>query len=560
MGRPSAWVMLIVTLAASAALGYGAYKLADYSWNAVVQYKSLYVTPQLAPTSPQAPMAKRTVFVIIDGLRLDASRQMNSLRALRLHGYDVSTTVPQPSLSYPNWTTLLSGAPPFMGGVVTNWHEGRAPVETLFDTARRAGVRTIFAGPRDFDTLYGVSEKADRSYLLKWDKRYLSGRYVDAALALSKEESAGLVIVHLPDIDEAGHASGGESAEYANVVAKVDNDLGRLIDGLQSESTVFIVSADHGHIGSGGHGGWEPEVTRVPLIFAGSAITLGRGTAKLEDVASSVALIAGIPIPRDSVGIPVTEVGIGIDAASTAAESRAIAVERRLRVVDAASVTPIGNSEFGAGASGMDGLVVMAEKERSEQERASRLGYLFGGIAALLIVGLLAGIASWRALVAAVCGSAFYYAVYNGLFFLVHRYRWSLSAFNSEDRIEQWMNMRLVEAALAAAVAAAVAGLVYPLLRRSPKGPQHGYLAGWLTLGPLTSLVILLTLGVQVGWFAWWWGINPVWRLPDLMWGFKYDLDLIQATAVGFAGVVTPLVTYVIGRYHPKVRASTVEE
>jgi len=79
-------------------------------------------------------------------------------------------------------------------------------------------------------------------------------------------------------------------------------------------------------------------------------------------------------------------------------------------------------------------------------------------------------------------------------------------------------------------------------------------------LGPATSLATLATLGLQVAWFVWAWGIDPVWGLPDLKWGFKYDLDLIQATAVGFIAVLTPLVTYLIGRYHPRVRTSTAEE
>ena len=49
-------------------------------------------------------------------------------------------------------------------------------------------------------------------------------------------------------------------------------------------------------------------------------------------------------------------------------------------------------------------------------------------------------------------------------------------------------------------------------------------------------------------------GASPVtWVLPDLKWGFKYDLDLIQATALGAAALLAPVVTYLVGRYHPRV-------
>jgi hypothetical protein len=35
---------------------------------------------------------------------------------------------------------------------------------------------------------------------------------------------------------------------------------------------------------------------------------------------------------------------------------------------------------------------------------------------------------------------------------------------------------------------------------------------------------------------------------------FKYDLDLIQLTALGGAAVAGPLLTWVAGRWHPRVR------
>jgi hypothetical protein len=122
------------------------------------------------------------------------------------------------------------------------------------------------------------------------------------------------------------------------------------------------------------------------------------------------------------------------------------------------------------------------------------------------------------------------------------------------------MNGRLIEAAVAGVVAAVVAAVVYPPLRVRRLGPYGEYLAGWLTLGPTTMLVILATLGLQVAWFVWAWGIFSEWRLPDLMWGFKYDLDLIQATAVGFVAVVTPLITYLVGRFHPMIIHPHMEE
>ena len=143
----------------------------------------------------------------------------------------------------------------------------------------------------------------------------------------------------------------------------------------------------------------------------------------------------------------------------------------------------------------------------------------------------------------------------------MHGYLWSLSAFNTETKVGAFMNGRMIEAAVSALVAVAVAALVYPYLRKVGWGPQdRRYLGGWLALAPATLLVVLGTLAVQVAWFIWWWGASITWILPDFKWAFKYDLDLVQMTAVGAAVLVAPVVSYLIGRYHPKVRAGRVTE
>ena len=142
---------------------------------------------------------------------------------------------------------------------------------------------------------------------------------------------------------------------------------------------------------------------------------------------------------------------------------------------------------------------------------------------------------------------------------MVHGHQWSLSAFNTEDLVEAFFNLRMIEAAIAGLIAVVVAGVVYPLLRDRPKGPRRTYLAGWLALGPVTVLAIQATIGVQVAWFLWAWGADVTWRLPDLKWGFKYDLDLIQMTALGAVALLAPLATYLVGRYHPRVRRAEAE-
>src|SRR5574340_651185 len=114
------WLLPALALVISLGLSFGAYKLAAYSWDQVVSYQSPYtsmsgadfsgVRPDLEEPVPNAT-ARRVVLVVIDGLRDDTSRLMPSISALRARGADVALTVPQPSLSFPTWTTIVSGAP-----------------------------------------------------------------------------------------------------------------------------------------------------------------------------------------------------------------------------------------------------------------------------------------------------------------------------------------------------------------------------------------------------------------------------------------------------------------
>lgn len=556
MRRAAVWAALALGVGLSLTAGAVAYRLANYSWGQVAEYRSPYLGAKLPTATAPPPQTDRLVLVIVDGLRLDASRRMAGLNTLRQYGTDLALTVPQPSLSYPNWTTILSGCPQRFSGVTTNAYDRRVSVETLIDTALGDRRKVVVVGPDVMKPLYGA-QRAQGTYFRTYVKGvYLSGDLVQHAIALTRQVKPSLVVVHLPDVDEAGHHSGGGSQDYANTVAHVDRDLSVLFNYLQDPTTTFVVGADHGHIAAGGHGGWEREAVDVPGVFAGAGVGLGKGTGKLEDVAPTAASLLGIATPRNSVGRILSGVISGSDPAAEAAvhEQRARAMAgifftvlgKRLGLE---SVRPFEVSSYDQ----QDALVERADAQRLGLERSLRqplaLGVALGALAVLAAIGLL----SWRALVAALAGTAAYYAVYETLFFGVHRYAWSLSVINSEDRLQAFFNGRLAEAALAGLVAAAVSGYVYPLLRKRPKSARGRYLSGWLSLGPATVLAVQATLAVQVAWYLLSWGARVTWILPDLRLAFKYDLDLLQVVALGGAAVLSPLVTLLVGRYHPRV-------
>jgi len=573
------WVAGVLALLVCLAAAYGAYTLAGYSWDQVVSYQSPFADYERpwaddAPSSPRSGIdkwgsyaepqpareasetARRVVLVICDGLTLEASRQMTGLDTLRQYGADMVATTPQPSLSYPTWTTILSGAPPNISGVSTNWFDAAVPVETLIDVAWRDGRRLAVTAPEDFKTLYGA-DRAGESYFDEWTDEYMTATYVDEALRIADSYQPQLLVIHLPDADETAHDFGAASEEYANVTKRMDSDISRLVGGLQDDRTIFVICADHGHVAAGGHGGWESEVTQAPAVFAGPGTILGRGTIEQTDIAPTIAALLGMRIPQYSAGRVRDDViaDVGDEVALGEAQFRAFALHY-------SEVMTGGTSAIG-GARTYDDLnraIADIDAERLASDRAARLPWAAALAGAALLALVLLFAASWRAGVAALAGAVAYYAIYNTLYFLVHGYLWSLSAFNTEEYVQSFFYMRMAEAAVSALIACVVAAAVYPSLRRTPRSPREGYAGGWLALGPATALFVVSTLAMQVAWFLWAWGADVVWRLPDLKWGFKYDLDLMQITAVGAAALLAPVVTYLVGRYHPKFRKAAVEE
>jgi hypothetical protein len=545
------WISLVVGTAVALACSYQAYTLANASWNQVVDYRSPYAKVELADTpAPGRSQLKttRVVYVIVDGLRDDVSRAMPSMQRLRDGGYDAVVRTSEPSLSFPNWTTLLSGASQRISGVTTNWFEGRVPVETLVDVALRSKREVVVSAPKDFEMLYGV-ERTGHAFLRDWTKgSYMAAELVDNAIRLAGETTPTLVIVHLPDIDEAGHAFGGSSPEYLAMAKRVDTDLGRLVAALQDGTTAFVVASDHGHIATGGHGGWEPEVIDVPAVFAGPDVRLGKGSGTQDQVAGAVALLAGLPAPRNAMVEPLI-VTVGTPDLSRFALANDVALRAAIKVVQ--SEMPAGSTSITTPANDAARAFELVTQDRLAVERGQRLPLALGLAGAALAVLVAIGLLSWRALVSALGGTVFYYLVYNGLFFLLHGNRWSLSSFNSEELLKSFFNGRMVDAVIAGVLAAFVAADIYLVTRKEPRRPKGEFLAGWLALGTATVLTIQATLALQVAWYLWRWGVAVAWVLPDFKWAFKYDLDLIQGTAIGALAILGPVVTYLVGRYHP---------
>ena len=301
--RAAALPLYLLALAAASVL------VADWSWKSVTEYRSAYALDREFEAGE--PLASRVLLVVFDGLRSDRAAELPHFGALAARGASGSMRVVIPSLSSPARAALVTGASPEVSGLTNNTSYRAPSVQSLLSLARLRGMATsvfgtpfwrrtfgdsidAFGGPRSYPPSYDVPDLVD------WQARACSD-----ALAHLEESSAPLQVVGLLAGDDAGHEYGGESDEYRAVTAAVDECLGRLAAGAGPAATVVAVS-DHGHIhrwGKGGHGGEEPEVLFAPFAMAGPGIRESRlDAARILDIAPTVSVLLGLPIPANSQG------------------------------------------------------------------------------------------------------------------------------------------------------------------------------------------------------------------------------------------------------------------
>src|ERR1700712_4499421 len=77
---------------------------------------------------------------------------------------------------------------------------------------------------------------------------------------------------------------------------------------LDLTRVTVIVTADHGHVSPGGHGGSEREVAHVPLILVGKGIRVGaHAHARSIDFAETVSALLGVSSPGHAEGRALSE-------------------------------------------------------------------------------------------------------------------------------------------------------------------------------------------------------------------------------------------------------------
>ena len=549
--------------AALVALGLSARVVAHDAWDALIGYETPFGLH--APEArPGPPLADQVVVVLVDGLAYHASRAMPFLNELRALGADLECRIGLPSLSLPGRSVLMSGAWQEIHGQATNFNPRPLPVEHLFLTARRRGLVTALAAGSDPQLLFSphVDHRVVYPRLPKVESARLDRLSAEllwmgeTTRALLRDKRPHLFLMDYTIADEAGHTWGAASEQYRLAAGAVDDEVRKMAGAVDLARAVLIVTSDHGHTPTGGHGGPEQDVIQVPLVMVGGPVRPGtRGTCEQVDVAPTIAALLGVAVPASNQGRPL------LDFLAVAPGDRQAIVqalyEQRSRFVNHyvgfVSGGPAADGETGdpPGTPAEASLRALArdaeeaKRERMTAEARRRLAVLLAVAASIVGIGF-----ALRAAALAPPGG-FALAVLAGLgaavaYFLLFRaagLQYSFSAVNRDEALGRFFLTDMVLAVVSCALATAVgAGWLTRRLGRPP-------LLDLARLSFLVTAVFCALLVLKMALAYWRHGIFLRWQMPDQFWAFGFYLDTLAVFAVGVAAPLLPIAAWAGGAF-----------
>src|SRR4051812_11194462 len=235
----------------------------------------------LASAAVAAPPSaiERVLVVSIDGLRPDLMLLADApnLRALMHTGsYSLFAQTIHDAYTLPSHVSMLTGVLPEKHGVTWNdYTEDSYPeVPTLFELAKKRGLTTAMAVAKMKFIVFAKPGVLDWKYIANEDST-TDADVAREACKIMTEHQPKVMFVHFGDVDIAGHAHGWGSAEQLKKIHEVDAHLGTVLGALWSlkldDSTLIIVTADHG--GSGlGHGPDDMPSKFIPWIAVGPGV------------------------------------------------------------------------------------------------------------------------------------------------------------------------------------------------------------------------------------------------------------------------------------------------
>jgi hypothetical protein len=530
--RPINWIAIGI-------LGCLAVAVGAYFWATDLMGSGFAYRSPLADSAPQpgdptgAPITRKLVIVLVDALRLDTSldtQTMPFMNELREQGAYASMHSRPPSFSAPGWNTILSGAWPEINDAQIFNPSDFENVRTftqddLFAAADRAGLKTAVSGYAWFEQMLAVSG-VDAGFYTPGEDLQADIEVVDNALPWLLDDYQ-LILIHLDQVDYAGHHEGGpRDPNWAAAARRVDDHLRQIAAGLDLAQDTLLVISDHGHIDQGGHGGPEAVTLAEPFILVGQGVLPGEyPQVEMADIAPTAAALLGTNLPASNQGRVLFEMlNINPDQ-ETALQAADLAQKQTLlEAYELAIGTQAASRPDPADAASYLAAMDQARTGRLARERVWRnvLAVFLAFTPAYLLFLRRDRRSLWM-----LTGALVYLAVFNFRFAVLDNHTYSLSSVEGE--------MWLIQYVAVTALIALLAGWLVAMLglRAFRQAPGQ---AARLSLGSIWFILYLLLLPILLN-FAMH-GTLVTWTLPEFYILFIALLAIIQSLFVAAAGLL----------------------
>ncbi|CAF1598948.1 unnamed protein product [Adineta ricciae] len=294
----------------------------------------------------------RVVYFILDGLRFDAIQTNPSLKALLTSTWFASDSLllkmstQFPTVSVPNWQSLITGARPSLHGRVGNDDLTPYTFDSIFTSVMSVGMKNGLSGDgwwsillnghltpfygdgtsptltHNFGDAFYTHGHSDRNKDIAYNQRFHAAINSQTVVRRSNgsmdiiQFDYDLFLSYYGDIDGESHSFGPQSSQTQSAIDDkvmfVREGINAIttLDAMTQTRTVFIITSDHGHVNAGGHGGDAHVLMTVPLIVYVKDSQLASAknllpvysTFDTVDIATTIAGLLGAPVPRQSEG------------------------------------------------------------------------------------------------------------------------------------------------------------------------------------------------------------------------------------------------------------------
>ena len=259
---------------------------------------------------PRSAAPRRVLLVSIDGLspRVLAGVRAPTLARLAEEGARTpSARTVLPSITMAAHTTMLTGLSPAQHGVSWNRYQpwSRVAAPTLFGRCREVGLRCgLFAGKRKF-VHFAEGEAGVERYQWQPD----AAAVLDAAASWLESADPDFAMIHLAEVDLAGHERGWGSPAQQAAIEATDRLLGVFLPRARAASgrpLVVLLTSDHGGHDTR-HGTDQPADMEIPWLLWGDDIPPGHeisAPVTALDTAPTLMSLLGLTPPSHWPGTP----------------------------------------------------------------------------------------------------------------------------------------------------------------------------------------------------------------------------------------------------------------